>query len=57
MPAAGYWKLEFNSDARIYSDDFGDFDSTDTETQGDDEPIALVSIAPYTALVYSLTGA
>jgi 1,4-alpha-glucan branching enzyme len=57
MPAAGYWKLEFNSDARLYSDDFGDFVSTDTETQGEDQPSALVSIAPYTALVYSLSAA
>ncbi len=54
MPAAGYWTLELNSDAKLYSDDFGDFLSTDTETQGE-EPSALVSIAPYSVLVYSLS--
>ena len=60
MPAAGQWQLELNSDAKIYSDDFGDFLSTDTEAGGegqDGQPAsALVSIAPYSVLVYSLRG-
>ena len=60
MPLAGQWQLELNSDARIYSDDFGDFLSTDTEANGDakdGQPVsALVSIAPYSVLVYSLRG-
>ncbi|HOF64520.1 MAG TPA: alpha-amylase family glycosyl hydrolase [Dermatophilaceae bacterium] len=60
MPAAGQWQLELNSDAKIYSDDFGDFLSTDTEAHGesqDGQPAsALVSIAPYSVLVYSLRG-
>jgi 1,4-alpha-glucan branching enzyme len=57
MPAPGLWRLEFNSDARAYSADFGDFVSTDTEAGGgeDGPAMALVSIAPYTALIYSLS--
>ncbi len=56
MPAAGYWKLELNSDAKLYSDDFADFVSTDTETEAEgDEHTALVSIAPYSVLIYSLS--
>ena len=52
MPAAGQWKLELNSDARTYSDAFSDFVSTDTATA--DDGSALISIAPYSVLVYSL---
>ncbi len=59
MPAPGLWKLELNSDAKVYGDGFGDFVSTDTEADGDgmgDQPTsALVSIAPYSVLIYSLT--
>ncbi len=54
MPAGGLWTLELNSDARLYSDDFADFVSTDTQADGD-QPSALVSIAPYSVLIYSLT--
>ena len=58
MPSAGLWRLELNSDARIYSDDFGDFVSTDTEADGEGlggQPVsALISIAPYSVLIYSL---
>ena len=59
MPARGLWKLELNSDAKVYGDGFSDFVSTDTEADGDgmgDQPTsALVSIAPYSVLIYSLT--
>jgi 1,4-alpha-glucan branching enzyme len=54
MPVGGLWTLELNSDARLYSDDFADFVSTDTQADGD-QPSALVSIAPYSVLIYSLT--
>lgn len=58
MPSAGLWRLELNSDARSYSDDFGDFVSTDTEADGEGlggQPVsALISIAPYSVLIYSL---
>lgn len=59
MPAAGQWKLQFNSDSRQYSDQFGDFPSFDTEAFGDSprdgQPAsARVSVGPYSVLVYSL---
>jgi 1,4-alpha-glucan branching enzyme len=57
MPAAGTWTLEFNSDATVYGDDFGDFDSHDIEAVTDQEgTFAAVSVAPYTVLIYSLAG-
>ncbi len=60
MPHPGLWKLELNSDARIYSDDFGDFVSTDTHAEPSDDDgqgaTALISIAPYSVLVYSYAG-
>ena len=60
MPHPGLWKLELNSDARIYSDDFGDFVSTDTHAEPSDDDgqgaTALISIAPYSVLVYSFAG-
>ena len=60
MPLPGLWKLELNSDARIYSDDFGDFASTDVQaepsTDDGQDATALVSIAPYSVLVYSYSG-
>ena len=36
MPSPGVWRLRFNSDATIYSDDFGDFDSFDLEVVAGD---------------------
>lgn len=59
MPSAGQWRLELNSDATLYSDDFGDFHSTDTHAcaeaaVGGAPAGALVSIAPYSVLIYSL---
>lgn len=58
MPEAGLWKLRFNSDARTYSDAFGDYDSFDvTAYEGayDDLPShAEIDIAPYSLLIYSM---
>ncbi|MFT4215976.1 MAG: alpha-amylase family glycosyl hydrolase [Micropruina sp.] len=57
MPVDGLWKLRFNSDATIYSDEFGDFDSFDlTAWPGERDGMAAhtdVDIAPYSVLVYS----
>ncbi len=57
MPSPGLWRLRFNSDATIYSDDFGDFDSFDLEAvAGDYDGMpahAALAIAPYSLLVYS----
>lgn len=58
MPEAGEWKLRFNSDARIYSDDFGNHHSSDIDAENrgyDGMPAsAAISIAPYTLLIYSM---
>ncbi|MCB0892254.1 MAG: alpha amylase C-terminal domain-containing protein, partial [Propionibacteriaceae bacterium] len=58
MPEAGLWKLRFNSDARLYSDAFGDFDSFDvTAYEGDYDDMgahADIDIAPYSLLIYSM---
>lgn len=57
MPTHGLWKLRFNSDARIYSDRFGDFQSFDTEAFGEPydgmDAHASIDIAPYSMLIYS----
>ncbi len=54
MASDGEWSLELNTDARVYSDAFGDFPSGDTvATPTDDGARAPVSIAPYSVLVYS----
>jgi len=57
LPRPGLWKLRFNSDAAAYSALFGDFDSFDAEGfEGEVDGQAwhgTVSIAPYSALVYS----
>lgn len=59
MPASGLWRLELNSDANLYSDDFGNYLSTDTHADAGDfdgQPAsALVSIAAYSVLVFSLS--
>jgi len=58
MPAAGDWTLRFNSDAKIYSDAFGDFASFDlTALEGEYDQLAAyadVDIAPYSLLIYSM---
>jgi len=58
MPHGGLWKLRFNSDARLYSSLFGDFDSFDVTAHDDSGEDGMgahanVSIAPYSVLIYS----
>jgi 1,4-alpha-glucan branching enzyme len=53
----GTWRLRFNSDARYYSEDFGDFPSGDVTPVADDHDglpfSASVKLAPYSVLIYS----
>lgn len=57
LPAAGTWKLRFNSDWRGYNDDFQNHPSTDVVAEAgtcDGLPWhAAVSIGPYSVLSYS----
>jgi len=57
IPQEGVWKLRFNSDWEGYDKEFDNFTSTDTEaTQGEYDGLlfnAAISIAPYTALIFS----
>ena len=58
MPTTGEWKLRFNSDAKIYSDAFGDFASFDLIAEpGEYDDLAAhadLDIAPYSLLIYSM---
>jgi 1,4-alpha-glucan branching enzyme len=57
MPAAGRWRVRFNSDSPEYAFDFGGHEALDTEADG--EPLdglahsALVSVGPYSVVVLS----
>ena len=57
FPAAGLWKLRFNSDWNGYSNDFLSHQSSDViaeEGQYDGFPFhASLSIGPYSALIFS----
>lgn len=57
FPGKGMWKMRFNSDWSGYNEEFGDFDSFDVETQDEAydgfEQSAVISIAPYTAVILS----
>jgi len=57
FPAAGLWKLRFNSDWHGYSDDFQGFPSTDVNAEPgeyDGLPFhAPLSIGPYSVLIFS----
>jgi 1,4-alpha-glucan branching enzyme len=57
LPAAGQWTCVFNSDARVYSDAFGDHPSTDLvgESSGYDglPASAEIAIGGYTMLIYA----
>lgn len=57
MPAAGLWRLKFNSDARNYSEIFSDHPATDVvawdEPQDGKPARAALEIGPYSVLVYS----
>ncbi len=57
LPTEGLWRLRLNTDARIYSEIFGDFASFDTSatSPGQDGLPASgeIAIGPYTLLIYS----
>jgi 1,4-alpha-glucan branching enzyme len=57
FPHGGLWKLRLNTDWTGYSDDFGDFDSFDTDAVRSEydglDFSGLVALAPYSALIYS----
>ncbi len=56
-PRAGEWRLRLNSDANIYSDDFGNCGSGHASTNQpgyDGHPFSIaVTVAPYSVLIYS----
>lgn len=58
FPETGHWKLRFNSDASIYSEDFHDTHSTDVQAVAqtfDHLPAsATITIGAYSVLIYSL---
>ncbi len=56
LPLTGTWRLRLNSDARIYSERFGDGPAFDLEAQEEAGfgIFAKVSIPPYSVLIYSL---
>ena len=57
VPAAGLWRVRFNSDAPVYAPDFGGHEALDTDA--DEVPCdgraqsALVSVGPYSLIVLS----
>jgi 1,4-alpha-glucan branching enzyme len=57
FPAGGYWKLSFNSDAAIYSEDFSNAAVSDlaAEDRAQDgfASSAVVDIPPYSTLIYT----
>ena len=57
MPNAGLWKLRINSDAKIYSDDFGNADVHDVETEQekyDGLPFSVrLNLPSYSFLIFS----
>jgi 1,4-alpha-glucan branching enzyme len=57
FPAAGTWRLRFNSDWQGYSDDFQDHRSADVIAEAgpyDGFPFhAALSIGPYSVLIFS----
>ncbi len=57
FPTEGTWRLRFNSDAKIYSDDFSDFKSSDVTAKAgayDGMPAGgAVAIGPYSVLIFS----
>ena len=57
LPAAGRWRVRFNSDWQGYSEAFGDFEAYDAEASGDGQDglpaSGEVGLGPYTAIVLS----
>ena len=60
FPHAGLWTLRFDSHAAAYADDYTDQVSADVEAgEGETQGLpaaGLVSVAPYSALIYSQDG-
>ncbi|MDO5678284.1 MAG: alpha-amylase family glycosyl hydrolase [Propionibacteriaceae bacterium] len=60
LPSGGGWELKLNSDASLYSDDFGDHPSSDIQADGEGidgfGASGTVTIAPYSVLIYSYAG-
>ncbi len=60
LPATGEWRLLFNSDARVYSDAFGNSPSHDLVASEDDydgfTASAELTIGPYSLLIYTWHG-
>ena len=60
FPAPGHWQLVFNSDAVVYSDDFGGEVSGDVHATEDDydglDASGTLGIGAYTLLVYAWQG-
>ncbi len=56
LPSGGLWKVRFNSDARLYSSIFGNYESHDMEAYHEDADgldwHGNVSIGPYSVLIY-----
>ncbi|MEX1172168.1 MAG: alpha-amylase family glycosyl hydrolase [Chloroflexota bacterium] len=57
VPAAGTWRVRFNSDAPVYAPDFGGHEALDTDSDtiraDGREHSALVSVGPYSVIVLS----
>ena len=57
VPAAGRWRVRFNSDAPNYARDFGGHEAFDTEADGAPadglEHSTLVAVGPYSVVVLS----
>jgi 1,4-alpha-glucan branching enzyme len=57
FPQAGLWRLRFDSHASVYDDDYANPVSADVEAEedekGDFTASGLVSLAPYSAVIYS----
>lgn len=57
LPSGGHWRVRFNSDWEGYDEEFGNFESLDTEAEAgvyDDQPFhASFGLAPYSVLVLS----
>ena len=60
LPSGGRWRLELNSDAKRYSDDFVGVAAADlvadSESYDGFGASAVLTIAPYTVLIYSYAG-
>ena len=52
FPSAGTWYRQFNSDSKLYSDDFGNVGSARIEAAGD-PPTAVVSMGKYSLQIFS----